>query len=73
MYVLIYIYMKVYMYYINSLSYDFKKQNCFSRNSECDRQAVYILCAGDGVTQDPSPLSRDKASPRDSYDVCAMM
>ena len=57
---------KVYMYYINSLSYDFKKQNCFSRNSECDRQAVYILCTGTGVTQDPSPLYHDKASPRDS-------
>ena len=61
------------MYYINSLSYDFKEQSSFSRNSECDRQAVYTPCGGTGVTQDPSSLYRDKTSPRDSQDVCAMM
>jgi len=48
-----------------SLSYEFKKENCFSRRSEYDRQAVYALCAGTGVTQGSSPLYRVKAGPRD--------
>jgi hypothetical protein len=50
---------------INTLSYEFKKENSFSRRSEYDRQAVYVLCAGTGVTQGPSPLYRVKAGPRE--------
>ena len=60
----------IYIYMTNSLSYDVKKENCLSRNSKCDRQAVYILGAGTVVTQGPSPLYRDKTGPRDSQDVC---
>ena len=60
----IYIYI-LHKFFFMSLSYEFKKENCFSRRSEYDRQAVYALCAGTGVTQGSSPLYRVKAGPRD--------